>query len=104
MIEELKHLFVLVASPAIVLGIAAYAVVRQKFLLGALASLGAVVACGLVAMKMFDGHLLFFNLIYSLLLVVPALLGIVAIVSGARQLLVCTFRQFRKESSSHDVQ
>ena len=103
MIEELKHLFVLIASPAIVLGVAAYAVIRRKFLLGALASLGAFVACGLVAMKMFDDHLLFYNLIYSLLLAVPALLGITAIISGARQLLVFTSRQFRKESTSDDV-
>ena len=102
--EQLNHLFVLIASPAIVLGIAAYAVMRQKFLLGALASLGAVVACGLVAMKMFDGHLLIYNLIYSFLLVVPALLGIAAVVSGARQLFVFTSRQFRKEPTSDDVQ
>jgi hypothetical protein len=103
-IELLPHLFVWIVSPAAVLGIALYAFVKQRYFLGALASLGALMTCALIAGAMFDGHLLFYNLIYSLLLAVPLLLGIVAIGSGARLLLTATLRCFGKDVGPNDVQ
>lgn len=104
MIEFFKHAFVWFVTPAIVGGIASYGLVRRELLLGALASLGAVLVCALIAMKMFDGHLLAYNWLYGFLLVVPALLGVVALGSGARQLFNMSAQRFRKDLGSNDVQ
>ncbi len=87
MSELLSHLFVWIVSPIAVLGTALYALVKGEFFLGALASVTVVFICGAIALKLFDGYLLAYQLIYGALLIVPVLLGIVAIFSGARQLL-----------------
>jgi hypothetical protein len=77
-IEPFFHLFVWLVSPAAVGLTAVYALKKQEFFLGAFASASMLLLCAGIAMWMFDGHLLFYQLIYTALLAVPALMFLVA--------------------------
>ena len=100
MIELLCHLFVWIISPAAVGGTAIYAMMRREWFLGAFSSAGVLLACAAVAMWMFEGHLLFYQLIYTALISVPALLFVVAVVQAAIRLSRFIMRNLRPASTS----
>ena len=81
MIEVLYHLFVWIVSPAAVIVTAVLAMKHDRLLLGAFASAIVLLACAAIAVWMFDGHLLIYQLIYAALAAVPILLFLVATVS-----------------------
>jgi len=76
--EIFFHVFVWIVSPAAVGFTAAYALKRREFFLGAFASASVLLLCAGTAMWMFDGHLLIYQLIYTALLAVPALMALIA--------------------------
>lgn len=79
MIEFLKHAFVLIVSPAVVVSIAGYSIWKRHFLLGAGASFGTLVACVYVANILFDRNLLVYGLVFSAMLPIPAGLIVVGL-------------------------
>ncbi|WP_294174184.1 hypothetical protein [uncultured Sphingomonas sp.] len=86
MIEPLYHLFVWIVSPAAVGLTAYYALQKREFFLGAFASASMLLLCAGIAMWMFDGYLMFYQLIYTALIAVPASMLLVTAFQAAARL------------------
>jgi hypothetical protein len=99
-IELFYHLFVWIISPAAVGGTAIYGMMRREWFLGAFASAGVLLACAAIAMWMFEGHLLFYQLIYTVLISVPASIFVVAAVQAGIRLSRFIMRNLRPASTS----
>jgi hypothetical protein len=76
--QWLPHLFVLLVSPAAVAATAFYALWRREFFLGTLASAAMLLATAAVATYLFDGYLLAYQLVFTALAGVPAIMGVIA--------------------------
>ena len=98
MIEILSHLFVLVVSPIAVGGTALYAVIRKGYFLGTLASVSILMVCAVIALKLFDGYLLAYQLVYTAMFVVPGVLGIAALLSFGHRTVMFVVRRRRSST------